>query len=162
MDVEKRNAKKPMIDLYAGVCLPKCEAVGPNAWTVSSVSHMMCKFVNDHRYFRRLTSLPHVMFRSVGLRWEAKVLCTKPNFPGLVDASVFVGINGHANDVLILLFHAPFGIEHHVDRAHIVGAAHGIDEALNILNVVDLGPPPLIHPFAYLVKHSGVFITSSI
>ena len=25
MDVEKRNAEKTMIDLYAGVCLPKCE-----------------------------------------------------------------------------------------------------------------------------------------
>ena len=73
MDVEKRNAEKTVIDLYAGVCLPKCEAVRPNAWTVSSVSHMMCKFVNDHRYFRRLTSFPlrHVSQRRSSLESQS-------------------------------------------------------------------------------------------
>jgi len=84
IDVEKRDAEKTMIDLYARICFPKCESVWPDLWTVNSVGLVMGKFVNDDRNFGCLTSFLHAMFRSVSLRWKTKVFCTKPNFPALI------------------------------------------------------------------------------
>ena len=75
---------------------------------------------------------------------------------------MFDWIDRHSNDIPMLLFHAPFGIKQDADRIHVVGVAHGVNETLNVLDVVDIRPTPLIHPFAYLVKHNGAVITPSI